>query len=109
MAAPLTFMFSLFWRERIIYLEELIGYPAGTDRLPSPTRINLEEPGKVTQPNQDTLAVHGLKDFFSSCAIVSVFLLWQEIVFCVTYLPPPPKSVERYILEYVDCKKGTFF
>ncbi len=34
-----------------------------------------------------TLAVHGLKELFFCFAIVSVFWLWQEIVFGVTYIP----------------------
>ncbi len=41
-------------------------------RLPSPTRINLEEP-QVTQPSQDTLTACGLEELFSSCGFLSVF------------------------------------
>ncbi len=33
-----------------------------------------------------TLAVRGLEELFSSCAVVSVFWFWQEIGFGVTYL-----------------------
>ncbi len=33
-----------------------------------------------------TLAARGLEELFSSCAVVSVFLLWWEIVLGVTYL-----------------------
>ncbi len=35
----------------------------------------------------NTLARVGWRNFFSSCAVVSVFWLWQEIVLGVTYLP----------------------
>jgi hypothetical protein len=35
----------------------------------------------------NTLAAHGLEDFFSSYAVLSVFQLWGEIVLGVTYLP----------------------
>ncbi len=34
-----------------------------------------------------TLAARGLEELFSSCAVVSVFWLWWEIVLGVTYLP----------------------
>jgi hypothetical protein len=34
----------------------------------------------------NTLAVRGLEELFSSCAVVSVFQFWQEIGFGVTYL-----------------------
>jgi hypothetical protein len=34
----------------------------------------------------NTLAACGLEEFFSSCAVVSVFGFWQEIGFGVTYL-----------------------
>ncbi len=33
-----------------------------------------------------TLAARGLEEFFSSCAVVSVFLLWPEIGFGITYV-----------------------
>jgi hypothetical protein len=35
----------------------------------------------------NTLPVRGLEELFSSCGVVSVFLLWREIVLGVTYLP----------------------
>jgi hypothetical protein len=35
----------------------------------------------------NTLAARGLEELFSSCAVVSVFWLWREIVLGVTYLP----------------------
>ncbi len=41
----------------------------------------------MTDGETNTLAARGLEDFFSSCAVVSVFWLWQEIVLGVTYLP----------------------
>jgi hypothetical protein len=41
----------------------------------------------MTDGETNTLAAHGLEEIFSSCAIVSVFLLWWEIVLGVTYLP----------------------
>ncbi len=34
----------------------------------------------------NTLAAHGQEELFSSCAVVSVFWFWQEIVFDVTYI-----------------------
>jgi hypothetical protein len=34
----------------------------------------------------NTLAARGLEELFSSCAVVSVFWLWQEIGFGFTYL-----------------------
>jgi hypothetical protein len=34
----------------------------------------------------NTLAVRGLEELFSSCAVVSVFGFWREIGFGVTYL-----------------------
>jgi hypothetical protein len=37
--------------------------------------------------DHQTLAAHGLEELFSSCAVVSVFWLWREIVLGVTYLP----------------------
>jgi hypothetical protein len=50
------------------------------------SKINLEEPGKVTQPNQDTLAACGLEElFFQLCFCVS-FWFWREIGFGFTYL-----------------------
>jgi hypothetical protein len=33
------------------------------------------------------LAARGLEELFSSCAVVSVFWLWREIVLGLTYLP----------------------
>ncbi len=41
-----TFLGTLFAQGMLFTLRNLV-------RLPSSTRINLEEPGKVTQPNQD--------------------------------------------------------
>jgi hypothetical protein len=35
----------------------------------------------------NTLAARGLEELFSSCAVVSAFRLWREIVLGVTYLP----------------------
>jgi hypothetical protein len=43
--------------------------------------------GQAASLKTVTLAAHGLEEFFSSCAVVSVFWLWQEIVLGVTYLP----------------------
>ncbi len=40
-----------------------------------------------TDRGMNTLAAHGLEELFFSCAVVSVFWLWQEIVLGVTYLP----------------------
>ncbi len=42
---------------------------------------------RKTDRETNTLAAHGLEELFSSCAVVSVFLLWREIVLGVTYLP----------------------
>ncbi len=41
----------------------------------------------MTDRGTNTLAARGLEELFSSCAVLSVFLLWQEIVLGVTYLP----------------------
>jgi hypothetical protein len=41
----------------------------------------------MTDGGTNTLAAHGLEELFSSCAVVSVFQLWREIVLGVTYLP----------------------
>jgi hypothetical protein len=41
----------------------------------------------MTDGGTNTLAACGLEDFFSICAVVSVFWLWREIVLGVTYLP----------------------
>ncbi len=47
--------------------------------------------GRLLSPkledNSFTLAACGLEELFSSCAVVSVFRLWWEIVLGVTYLP----------------------
>ncbi len=41
----------------------------------------------MTDGETNTLTARGLEELFSSCAVVSVFQLWQEIVSGVTYLP----------------------
>jgi hypothetical protein len=41
----------------------------------------------MTDGETNTLALHGLEELFSSCAVVSVLWLWREIVLGVTYLP----------------------
>jgi hypothetical protein len=40
----------------------------------------------MTDRGTSTLAVHGLGELFSSCAVVSGFLFWREIGFGITYL-----------------------
>jgi hypothetical protein len=42
---------------------------------------------RMTDRGTNTLAARGLEELFSSCAVVSVFWLWREIVLGVTYLP----------------------
>ncbi len=41
----------------------------------------------MTDRETNTLTARGLEKLFSSCAVVSVFQLWKEIVLGVTYLP----------------------
>ncbi len=41
----------------------------------------------MTDRETNTLAARGLKDLFSSCAVVSVFWFWWEMGLGVTYLP----------------------
>ncbi len=40
----------------------------------------------MTDRGTNTLAAHGLEDLFSSCAVVSVFGFWQEILVLLTYV-----------------------
>jgi hypothetical protein len=40
----------------------------------------------MTDGGTNTLALHGLEELFSSCAVVSVFWFWREIGFGVTYV-----------------------
>ncbi len=61
----------------------------------------IKKPNKHCSGNQNVIAgvrifdmishIHllrmGWRNFFSSCAVVSVFCFWQEIVLGVTYLP----------------------
>ncbi len=40
---------------------------------------------RMTDGETNTLALRGLEEHFSSCAVVSVFLFWREIGFGFTY------------------------
>jgi hypothetical protein len=42
---------------------------------------------RMTDKESNTLATRGLEEHVSSCAVVSVFWLWWEIVLVDTYLP----------------------
>jgi hypothetical protein len=54
---------------------------------PYPSLSSYSQMDRITDGETNTLAVCGLEELFSSCAVVSVFWLWREIVLGVTYLP----------------------
>jgi hypothetical protein len=54
---------------------------------PFPSLSPFSQMNRITDWGMNTLAAHGLEELFSSCAVVSVFQLWWEIVLGVTYLP----------------------
>jgi hypothetical protein len=53
---------------------------------PYPSLSPYSQMGRITDRETNTLAAHGLEELFSSCAVVSVFWLWQEIILgVITY------------------------
>jgi hypothetical protein len=54
---------------------------------PYPSLSTYRQTDRITDRGRNTLALRGLEELFSSCDVVSVFWLWQEIVLGVTYLP----------------------
>ncbi len=54
---------------------------------PYPSLSLYSRMDRITDGESNSLAVHGLEEPLSSCAVVSVFRLWREIVLGVIYLP----------------------
>ena len=63
----------------------LWNFLVNTHLLYIPLLTLIDRQNDRQRPN--TLATRGLEEHFSSCAVVSVFWLWWEIVLGVTYLP----------------------
>jgi hypothetical protein len=54
---------------------------------PYPSLSPYSQTDGIKDREMNTLAACGLEEHFSSCAVVSVFWLWREIVLGITYLP----------------------
>ncbi len=53
---------------------------------PYPSLSPYSQTDGITNGETNTLALCGLEELFSNCAVVSVFGFWREIGFGVTYL-----------------------
>jgi hypothetical protein len=60
------------------------GYPTFISYIKKSTFFVITDREGRKETNH-TLAVRGLEELFSTCAVVSVFLLRREMVFGVTY------------------------
>ncbi len=81
-----TLEFKKYFPTRIFEIKSGIRIPLTMGVPEIGTKNQNSQPSGITDRELNTLAARRLKELFSNCADVSVFLFWQEIGFGFTYL-----------------------